>query len=103
LSSVEPVIRADRRVGECVAEGKKQPGAVAVRIMMTAREAGLRPDDPGLDRIARAAAKHDLRVNVLFWGLIEDGATLIDRRPNTRFIVDHMAILQPRTPPAPPD
>ena len=55
-------------VGEVIAEWRKQPGAVAVRIMMTAREAGLRPDDPGLDRIARAAANHDFPVNVLFWG-----------------------------------
>jgi hypothetical protein len=31
------------------------------------------------------------------------GAALIDRHPDTRFIVDHMAILQPRTPPAPPN
>jgi predicted TIM-barrel fold metal-dependent hydrolase len=27
---------------------------------------------------------------------------LIDRHPDTRFIIDHLAILQPRTPPAPP-
>ncbi len=56
---------------------------------------------PGLDRIARAAAQHDFPVNVLFWGNIEAGTTLIDRHPKTRFIVDHLAILQPRTPPAP--
>ena len=30
------------------------------------------------------------------------GAALIDRHPDTRFIIDHLAILQPRTPPAPP-
>ena len=100
---IKPVNPADPAVGEVIAEWKKQPGAVAVRIMMTAREAGLRPDDPGLDRIARAAAHHGFPVNVLFWGNIEAGATLIDRHPNTRFIIDHMAILQPRTPPAPPD
>ena len=100
---IKPVNPADPAVGDVIAEWKKQPGAVAVRIMMTAREGSLRPDDPGLDRIARAAAKHDFPVNVLFWGRIEDGATLIDRHPNTRFIVDHMAILQPRTPPAPPN
>jgi hypothetical protein len=27
---------------------------------------------------------------------------LIDRHPDTRFIIDHLGILQPRTPPAPP-
>src|SRR5215208_3309050 len=49
------------------------PGAVAVRIMLTTREAGLRPDDPGLDRIAREAARHGFPVNVLFWGNLEAG------------------------------
>jgi predicted TIM-barrel fold metal-dependent hydrolase len=100
---IKPVDPADPAVGEVIAEWRKQPGAVAVRIMLTTREAGLRPDDPGLDRIARAAAKHAFPVNVLFWGNLEAGTTLIDRHPNTRFIIDHMAILQPRTPPAPPE
>src|SRR5918999_3335403 len=100
---IKPVNPADPAVGEVIAEWKKQPGAVAVRIMLTTREAGLRPDDPGLDRIAREAARHGFPVNVLFWGNIEAGTTLIDRHPDTRFIVDHMAILQPRTPPAPPE
>jgi predicted TIM-barrel fold metal-dependent hydrolase len=94
---IKPVNPADPAVGEVIAEWKKQPGAVAVRIMMTTREAGLRPDDPGVDRIARAAAQHGFPVNVLFWGNLEAGTTLIDRHPNTRFIVDHMAIQQPRT------
>ena len=100
---IKPVNPADPKVGEVIAEWKKQPGAVAVRIMLTPREAGLRPDDPGLDRIARAAAQHGFPVNVLFWSNIDAGTTLIDRHPNTRFIVDHMAIQQPRTPPAPPN
>ena len=100
---IKPVNPADPAVGEVIAEWKKQPGAVAVRVMMTTREAGLKPDDPGLDRIAREAARHNFPVNVLFWGNLDAGTTLIDRHPNTRFIIDHMAILQPRTPPAPPE
>src|SRR5437667_4662308 len=57
---IKPVNPADPAVGETIAEWKKQPGAVAVRIMLTPREAGLKPDDPGLDRIAREAARHGL-------------------------------------------
>ena len=98
---IKPVDPADPEVVEVIAEWKKQPGAVAVRIMLTAREAGLRFDDPGIDRIAREAARHGFPVNVLFWGRLDDGMALIDRHPNTRFIVDHMGIMQPRTPPAP--
>ena len=100
---IKPVNPADPKVGEVIAEWKTQPGAVAVRIMMTTREAGLRPDDPGLDRIAREAARHNFPVNVLFWENLDAGAALIDRHPDTRFIIDHMAIAQPRTPPAPPE
>ena len=86
---------------DVIADWKKTPGAVGIRIMMTP-EAKRDPDDPGLDRIARAAVKHDLPVNILFWGNVDAGTALIDRHPDTRFIIDHLAILQPRTPPAPP-
>src|SRR6266853_3529668 len=60
------------------------------------------PIYPGLDRILRAAVKHDFPVNILCWGNVDAGTALIDRHPDTRFIIDHLAILQPRTPPAPP-
>jgi predicted TIM-barrel fold metal-dependent hydrolase len=100
---VKPVDPDDPKVADVVAEWKKQPGAVGVRIMMTKDPGRDRsPTDPGLDRICRAAVKHDFPVNILFWGNLEAGTTLIDRHPDTRFIVDHLAILQPRTPPAPP-
>ena len=100
---VKPVDPDDPAVSERIAEWKKQPGAVGVRIMMT-KDPGRdrKPDDPGLDRIVRAATKHDFPVNVLFWGNVDAGTTLIDRHPDARFIIDHLAILQPRTPPAPP-
>jgi hypothetical protein len=32
---------------------------------------------------------------------VDAGTALIDRHPDTRFIIDHLAILQPRTPPVP--
>jgi hypothetical protein len=45
-----------------------------------------------------------MRVPVLSYFLSGcwDHSALIDRHPDTRFIIDHLAILQPRTPPAPP-
>ncbi len=39
---------------------------------------------------------------MLCWGNLDAGAALIDRHPDTRFIIDHLGIMQPRTPPAPP-
>src|SRR3989442_1592292 len=97
---VKPVDPDDPAVADVIADWKKIPGTVGIRIMLT-KEANRAPDDPGLDRIARAAVRHDFPVNVLFWDNVDAGTALIDRHPDTRFIVDHLAILQPRTPPAP--
>jgi len=101
---VKPVDPDDPANEDTVAEWKKSPGAVGVRIMPT-REPGRdrRFDDPGFDRILRAAARHDLPVNMLCWGNIETGTAIVDRHPETRFILDHLGILQPKAPPAPDD
>jgi predicted TIM-barrel fold metal-dependent hydrolase len=101
---VKPVDPDDPAVDEVIAEWKRTPGAVGVRIMLT-KEPGRDRDQshPGLNRIARSAAKHDFPVNILCWGNIDAGRALIDRNPDTRFIIDHLAIQQPRTPPAPPE
>jgi predicted TIM-barrel fold metal-dependent hydrolase len=102
---VKPVDPDDPKVVDVIADWKKTPGTVGIRIMIPKepnRDAGRAPDDPGLDRILRAAVKYDFPVNILAWGNLDAGMTLIDRHPDTRFIVDHLGILQPRTPPAPP-
>src|SRR5205814_7015142 len=98
---VKPVDPDDPGVADAIAAWKKTPGAAGIRIMLT-KEANRAPDDPGLDRTLRAAARHDFPVNILFWGNLDAGAALIDRHPDTRFIIDHLGILQPRVPPAPP-
>ena len=51
----------------------------------------------------RAAVRHDFPVNIHCWDNLDAGMALIDRHPDTRFIIDHMGILQPRVPPAPPE
>jgi L-fuconolactonase len=100
---VKPVDPDDPAVADVIAEWKRTPGAVGVRIMITKEPGRDRdPTQPGFDNIARAAAKHDLPVNMLFWGNLEAGTSIIDRNPDTRFIIDHLAIMQPRTLPAPP-
>src|SRR5262245_62942503 len=98
---VKPVDPDDPAVADVIADWKNTPGTVGIRIMMT-KEAGRDPTDPEFDRILRAAVQHDFPVNLLCWGNVEAGTTLIDRHPETRFIIDHLAILQPRTSPAPP-
>ena len=76
-------------------------GTVGIRIILT-KEAKRAPDDPGINRIVRAAVQHDFPINVLFSGNVDAGTELIDRHPDARFIIDHMGILQPTVPPAPP-
>jgi predicted TIM-barrel fold metal-dependent hydrolase len=98
---VKPVNPDDPAVLDHIAEWKKQPGAVGIRVIVT-KEPGRNPSDAGLDRVLRAAVKHGFPVNILCWGNLERGAAVIDRHPDTRFIIDHLGILQPRTPPAPP-
>src|ERR1043165_9904184 len=100
LAIVKPVDPDDPAVADVVADWKKTPGAVGIRIMLT-KENKREPTDPGLDRIARAAVRYGFPVNLLCWDNLDAGATLIDRHPDTRFIIDHLGILQPRTPPAP--
>jgi predicted TIM-barrel fold metal-dependent hydrolase len=98
---VKPVDPDDPAVADVIADWKETPGAVGIRIMIpegVARDAS----DPGLDRILRAAVRHDLPVNMLCWGNLDTAAALIDHHSDTRFIIDHLALLQPKTPPAPP-
>src|SRR5471030_3037919 len=67
-------------VADVIADWKRTPGAVGIRIMLTNAPGRERdPKDPGLDRIAKAAAKQDLPVNILCWGNLEAGTALIDR------------------------
>jgi len=99
---IKPVNPDDPAVGDHIAQWKQTPGAVAVRIMMPA-EANRDPNHPGLNRIMREASRHDLPVNLHCWGNLDAGIALIDRNPDTRIIVDHLGLEQPRTLPAPPD
>ncbi len=96
---VKPVDPDDPAVADVISEWKKSPGTVGIRIMMP-KEGKREVNDPGLDRILRAAVNYDLPVNMLCWGNVDVGTALVDRHPDTRFIIDHLAIMQPRTPEA---
>ncbi len=99
---IKPVDTADPAVAEIIADWKKTPGTVGIRLIMD-RERGKDPDHAGVNLILREAARHGLPVNMLCWGNLEVGATLIDCHSETCFVIDHLGITQPRTPPAPPD
>jgi len=98
---VKPINPDDPALADVIADWKKTPGAVGIRIMMT-KERKNDHNHPGIDRILREAVRQDFPVNMLCWDNLDAGTELIDRHPDTRFILDHLGILQPRTPPAPP-
>ncbi|WP_289295561.1 amidohydrolase family protein [uncultured Reyranella sp.] len=100
MAIVKPVDPDDPNVADVVAKWKETQGAVGIRIFLREEEKRA-PDHPGLDRICKAAVDYDFPLNFLFWGRVDDGIRIIDRHPNTRFIVDHLGLLQPRQPPAP--
>ena len=97
---VKPVDPSDPAVADVIADWKKTSGTVGLRIMLTHKPE--RPiDDPGYDLILREAVRHNLPVNLLCWGKLDKGTALIDRHPDVQFVLDHLGLLQPRTPPAP--
>lgn len=100
MAIVKPVDPDDPAVADVVADWKKTPGTVGIRIMLRKDEKRA-IDDPGLDRIMKAAVWNDFPVNILCWDNLDNGIALIDRHPEVRFIVDHLGLLQPTAPPAP--
>jgi L-fuconolactonase len=97
---VKPVDANDPAVADVIADWKKTPGTVGIRVIVT-KEPGREQSEQGLDRVLREAVRHDFPVNILCWGNLDAGTALIDRHPDTRFIVDHLGIMQPKAPPAP--
>src|ERR1035437_166718 len=92
MAIVKPVDPDDPAVADVIADWKRTRGTGGIRIILT-KEAKHDPNDPGLDRIARAAVTHDFPVNILCWGNLDAGIAVIDRNPDTRFIIDHLGIL----------
>ena len=97
---VKPVDPTDPEVADTIADWKKTPGTVGIRLMLAAGPP-VAPDDPGVNRVLAAAAQHSLPVNVLSWGRVEQLGPLAARNPDTRIVVDHLGLLQPFEPPKP--
>lgn len=75
-------------------------GTVAIRIMMT-NGVSTEADDPGINRVLAAAARHSLPVNLLAYGRLGQVAQLAARSPNTKLVIDHLGLQQPHERPAP--
>src|SRR5215510_1330024 len=98
---VKPVDPADPAVAEIIAEWKRIPGAVGVRMLLVRSGLATDPADPGLNRVLATAARLSLPVNLHIAGRLDQGIELIRRNPDTRIIVDHLGLVQPHAPPVP--
>jgi predicted TIM-barrel fold metal-dependent hydrolase len=86
-------------VADVVADWAATKGTVGVRIMLN--RVSEDPDDPGINRILAAAARHSLPVNLLIWGRLDQMKQIAARNPNTMLVIDHLGLQQPFEPPAP--
>jgi L-fuconolactonase len=97
---IKPVDASDPGVAETIADWAATDGTVAIRLMMT-RGVSEDPADPGINRVLAAAARHDLPVNLLCWGRLEQAKAMAARNPDTMLVIDHLGLQQPFEPPAP--
>jgi L-fuconolactonase len=97
---VKPVDPSDPAVAETIADWAATRGTVGIRLMLNR---GVSPDpaDPGIHQVLTAAARHDLPVNLMCTGHLEQAAQMAERHPNTQLVIDHLGLPQPQEPPAP--
>jgi L-fuconolactonase len=98
---IKPVDPADPAVAEIIADWKRTPGTLGVRMLLL--RSGLAEDaaDPGLNRVLAEAARLSLPVNLHIAGRLDQGIALIRRHPDVQIIVDHLGLVQPHEPPVP--
>jgi predicted TIM-barrel fold metal-dependent hydrolase len=98
---IKPVDPADPAVADIIAEWKRTPGTVAVRMLLV--RSGLSADaaDPGLNRVLATAGRLSFPVTLHIAGRLDQGRELIRRHPDTQIIVDHLGLVQPHEPPVP--
>jgi predicted TIM-barrel fold metal-dependent hydrolase len=97
---IKPVDPNDPAVADTIADWAATKGTVGVRIMMR-DGVSTDPADPGINRVLAAGAKHNLPVNLMTTGRLEQAGQLAARNPNTRVVIDHLGLPQPQKPPAP--
>ncbi len=97
---VKPVDPADPAVADTIADWAAMDGVVGIRIMLS-QAASSDTDDPGISRVQAAAARHALPVNLSCRGRLEQVGALAATHADTRLVVDHLGLEQPRVPPAP--
>jgi predicted TIM-barrel fold metal-dependent hydrolase len=97
---VKPIDPSDPAVAETIEDWAGRPGTVAIRIMLS-QTASTDGNDPGIDNVLCAAARHGLPVNLSCKGRLEQVRQLASRNVETQLVVDHLGLEQPHHPPVP--
>ena len=98
---IKPFDPESETVADEMARWTATPGVVGARIMLT--NLALEADHPGLGRILDAGARAGVPVNVMCSTKLPTLRQLARSHPNTRIVVDHVGLVQPFEPPAPPE
>ncbi len=98
---IRPFDPQSETIADDIAEWAGTPGVVGARIMLTAQE--FQADDPGLNGILAAGAQAGIPINVMCSGKLPLFRELARRNPSTQMVVDHVGLVQPFEPPAPPE
>jgi predicted TIM-barrel fold metal-dependent hydrolase len=97
---VKPVDPSDPDVANVIAHWASTRGTVGIRVFLR-DEVSTDPADPGINRVLVTAASHSLPVNLACTGRLDQAEGLAARNPNTRLVIDHLGLQQPRLPPPP--
>ena len=98
---IKPFDPQSEAVSDEIAEWAATPGVVGVRLMLTAEP--YEPDHPGINRILAASGQAGVPVNVMGSGELPLLLELARRHPDTQVVIDHVGLVQPQEPPAPPE
>ena len=88
-------------IEEEMAEWTGTPGVVGARIMLS--YGSYEADDPGLNRILAAGAQAGAPINIMSSGNLPLLRELALRNPGSQIVIDHVGLVQPFAPPAPPE
>src|SRR4029077_14534846 len=87
---VKLVAPADPAVADIIAEWKRTPGTVGIRMLLVRAGLAAEAAAPGLTGVRATPARLSLPVTLHIAGRLDQGTELIRRHPDTQIIVDHL-------------
>ena len=98
---IKPFDPQSQSVADEIAQWAGTPGVVGARVIFM--DQSFEADDPGLNRIFASGAQAGIPVNVMCSGKLPLLLELARRHSETQVVVDHLGLVQPFEPPAPPE